>query len=197
MRITKKTKKNKTRINLLPYEDRIKILNAKKRLIILIIIAAYIILLAVSDIGFYMASVSKGNIIAKLNERLLVLRSKNILYKNMNNVILKKEKLQGILKKEISAIEKLGAMKTNWSGKLIKIVGASPNGVWLNGISAGKGTLNINGNSLSLINISEYIKNLKATGFLKKLYLKSVGRKSVKGNTYYSFVIEGVLTMRT
>ena len=186
----------KTRINLLPAKDKNRIARNKKRLIIFMVIAGYIVFICLMDLASFVGNGYKKAYISQLNQRLNVLKTKNILNETFESAIDKRKILLEAIQKKISVIDSLKKLKVAWNKKISEIVAASPDGVWMSGLSLEKGVIAINGNSVSLSGISTYISNLKNTGLFTKITLTEAQRKIIGGNTFYSFDLKAVLNIR-
>ncbi len=185
----------KTRINLLPAKDKNRIARNKKRLIIFMVIAGYIVFICLMDLASFVGNGYKKAYISQLNQRLNVLKTKNILNETFESAIDKRKILLKDLRKKIELINDLKNLKVAWNEKINEIVAASPSGVWMNGLSLEKGVVAVNGNSVSLSGISTYINNLKKTGLFTKITLNGARRKIISGNTFYSFDLKALLNL--
>ena len=192
----KKKNSEKTRINLLPAKDRSRIAKSRKRLVIFFLITGYLIFIALLDLTFVLNNNYKKTELSRLNQRLTVLKTKNILNETFESAIDKRKILLEAIQKKISVIDSLKKLKVAWNKKISEIVAASPDGVWMSGLSLEKGVIAINGNSVSLSGISTYISNLKNTGLFTKITLTEAQRKIIGGNTFYSFNLKAVLNIR-
>ena len=186
----------KTRINLLPVRDRNRIAKSRKRLVISSLIIAYLIFIFLLDLAYVLNNNYKKTYLSQLNQRLTVLKTKNILNETFESAIDKRKILLEAIQKKIAVIDSLKKLKTAWNKKISEMVAASPNGVWMSGLSLEKGIIAINGNSVSLSGISTYINNLKNTGLFTKIVLTEARRKIIGGNTFYSFNLKAVLNIR-
>ena len=63
----------------------------------------------------------------------------------------------------------------------------------MSSVSMQDGKVSIEGNSVSLNNISIYVDNMKATALFEKMTLAGINIKKVNGNTFYGFKIIGLL----
>ena len=192
----KKKNSEKTRINLLPAKDRSRIAKSRKRLIIFFLITGYLIFIALLDLTFVLNNNYKKTELSRLNQRLTVLKTKNILNETFESAINKRKILLETIQKKIEVIDSLKELKVAWNKKISEMVAASPDGVWMSGLSLEKGVIAINGNSVSLSGISTYISNLKNTGLFTKITLTEAKRKIIGGNTFYSFDLKAVLNIR-
>jgi Tfp pilus assembly protein PilN len=192
----KKKNSEKTRINLLPAKDRSRIAKSRKRLIIFFLITGYLIFIALLDLTFVLNNNYKKTELSRLNQRLTVLKTKNILNETFESAINKRKILLEAIQKKIEVIDSLKELKVAWNKKISEMVAASPDGVWMSGLSLEKGVIAINGNSVSLSGISTYISNLKNTGLFTKITLTEAKRKIIGGNTFYSFDLKAVLNIR-
>ena len=186
----------KTRINLLPVRDRNRLAKSKKRLVISSLIIAYLIFIFLLDLAYVLNNNYKKTYLSQLNQRLTMLKTKNILNETFESAIDKRKILLEAIQKKIAVIDSLKKLKTAWNKKISEMVAASPNGVWMSGLSLEKGIIAINGNSVSLSGISTYISNLKDTGLFTKIVLTEARRKIIGGNTFYSFNLKAVLNIR-
>ena len=186
----------KTRINLLPVRDRNRLAKSKKRLVISSLIIAYLIFIFLLDLAYVLNNNYKKTYLSQLNQRLTMLKTKNILNETFESAIDKRKILLEAIQKKIAVIDSLKKLKTAWNKKISEMVAASPNGVWMSGLSLEKGVIAINGNSVSLSGISTYINNLKNTGLFTKIVLTEARRKIIGGNTFYSFNLKAVLNIR-
>lgn len=186
----------KTRINLLPVRDRNRLAKSKKRLVISSLIIAYLIFIFLLDLAYVLNNNYKKTYLSQLNQRLTMLKTKNILNETFESAIDKRKILLEAIQKKIAVIDSLKKLKTAWNKKISEMVAASPNGVWMSGLSLEKGIIAINGNSVSLSGISTYINNLKNTGLFTKITLTEAQRKIIGGNTFYSFNLKAVLNIR-
>ena len=186
----------KTRINLLPAKDRNRLAKSKKRLVISSLIIAYLIFIFLLDLAYVLNNNYKKTYLSQLNQRLTMLKTKNILNETFESAIDKRKILLEAIQKKIAVIDSLKKLKTAWNKKISEMVAASPNGVWMSGLSLEKGIIAINGNSVSLSGISTYINNLKNTGLFTKIVLTEAHRKIIGGNTFYSFNLKAVLNIR-
>ncbi len=186
----------KTRINLLPVKDRNRLAKSKKRLVISSLIIAYLIFIFLLDLAYVLNNNYKKTYLSQLNQRLTMLKTKNILNETFESAIDKRKILLEAIQKKIAVIDSLKKLKTAWNKKISEMVAASPNGVWMSGLSLEKGIIAINGNSVSLSGISTYINNLKNTGLFTKIVLTEAHRKIIGGNTFYSFNLKAVLNIR-
>jgi Tfp pilus assembly protein PilN len=186
----------KTRINLLPVRDRNRLAKSKKRLVISSLIIAYLIFIFLLDLAYVLNNNYKKTYLSQLNQRLTMLKTKNILNETFESAIDKRKILLEAIQKKIAVIDSLKKLKTAWNKKISEMVAASPNGVWMSGLSLEKGIIAINGNSVSLSGISTYINNLKNTGLFTKIVLTEARRKIIGGNTFYSFNLKAVLNIR-
>ncbi|MDA8401593.1 MAG: PilN domain-containing protein [Deltaproteobacteria bacterium] len=186
----------KTRINLLPVKDRNRLAKSKKRLVISSLIIAYLIFIFLLDLAYVLNNNYKKTYLSQLNQRLTMLKTKNILNETFESAIDKRKILLEAIQKKIAVIDSLKKLKTAWNKKISEMVAASPNGVWMSGLSLEKGIIAINGNSVSLSGISTYINNLKNTGLFTKIVLTEARRKIIGGNTFYSFNLKAVLNIR-
>ena len=186
----------KTRINLLPVRDRNRLAKSKKRLVISSLIIAYLIFIFLLDLAYALNNNYKKTYLSQLNQRLTILKTKNILNETFESAIDKRKILLEAIQKKIAVIDSLKKLKTAWNKKISEMVAASPNGVWMSGLSLEKGIIAINGNSVSLSGISTYINNLKNTGLFTKIVLTEARRKIIGGNTFYSFNLKAVLNIR-
>ena len=192
----KKKNSEKTRINLLPAKDRSRIAKSRKRLIIFFLITGYLIFIALLDLTFLLNNNYKKTELSRLNQRLTVLKTKNILNETFESAINKRKILLEAIQKKIEVIDSLKELKVAWNKKISEMVAASPDGVWMSGLSLEKGVIAINGNSVSLSGISTYISNLKNTGLFTKITLTEAKRKIIGGNIFYSFDLKAVLNIR-
>ncbi len=192
----KKKNSEKTRINLLPAKDRSRIAKSRKRLVIFFLITGYLIFIALLDLTFVLNNNYKKTELSRLNQRLTVLKTKNILNETFESAINKRKILLEAIQKKIEVIDSLKELKVAWNKKISEMVAASPDGVWMSGLSLEKGVIAINGNSVSLSGISTYISNLKNTGLFTKITLTEAKRKIIGGNTFYSFDLKAVLNIR-
>ena len=186
----------KTRINLLPAKDRNRLAKSKKRLVISSLIIAYLIFIFLLDLAYALNNNYKKTYLSQLNQRLTMLKTKNILNETFESAIDKRKILLEAIQKKIAVIDSLKKLKTAWNKKISEMVAASPNGVWMSGLSLEKGIIAINGNSVSLSGISTYINNLKNTRLFTKIVLTEARRKIIGGNTFYSFNLKAVLNIR-
>ena len=186
----------KTRINLLPVRDRNRLAKSRKRLVIFSLIIAYLIFIFLLDLAYVLDNNYKKTYLSQLNQRLTMLKTKNILNETFESAIDKRKILLESIQKKIAVIDSLKKLKTAWNKKISEMVAASPNGVWMSGLSLEKGIIAINGNSVSLSGISTYISNLKDTGLFTKIVLTEARRKIIGGNTFYSFNLKAVLNIR-
>ena len=186
----------KTRINLLPAKDRNRLAKSRKRLVISSLIIAYLIFIFLLDLAYVLNNNYKKTYLSRLNQRLTMLKTKNILNETFESAIDKRKILLEAIQKKIAVIDSLKKLKTAWNKKISEMVAASPNGVWMSGLSLEKGIIAINGNSVSLSGISTYINNLKNTGLFTKIALTEARRKIIGGNTFYSFNLKAVLNIR-
>ena len=85
----KKKNSEKTRINLLPAKDRSRIAKSRKRLVIFFLITGYLIFIALLDLTFVLNNNYKKTELSRLNQRLTVLKTKNILNKTFSFFIIK------------------------------------------------------------------------------------------------------------
>ncbi|MCL4427971.1 MAG: PilN domain-containing protein [Deltaproteobacteria bacterium] len=191
----KKKNPEKTRINLLPAKDRNRIAKSRKRTVIFSIIVAYLIFIFLLDLASILNNNSKRTYISQLNQQLTVLKTKNILNETFEQAIDKRKNLLEAIEKKIAIIDSLKKLKVAWNKKISRMVAASPDGVWMSGLSLENGVIAINGNSLSLSGISTYINNLKNTGLFTKINLKEAHRKIIGGNTFYSFNLKAFLNI--
>ncbi len=192
----KKKNSEKTRINLLPAKDRSRIAKSRKRLVIFFLITGYLIFIALLDLTFLLNNNYKKTELSRLNQRLTVLKTKNILNETFESAINKRKILLEAIQKKIEVIDSLKELKVAWNKKISEMVAASPDGVWMSGLSLEKGVIAINGNSVSLSGISTYISNLKNTGLFTKITLTEAKRKIIGGNIFYSFDLKAVLNIR-
>lgn len=192
----KKKNSEKTRINLLPAKDRSRIAKSRKRLVIFFLITGYLIFIALLDLTFVLNNNYKKTELSRLNQRLTVLKTKNILNETFESAINKRKILLEAIQKKIEVIDSLKELKVAWNKKISEMVAASPDGVWMSGLSLEKGVIAIKGNSVSLSGISTYISNLKNTGLFTKITLTEAKRKIIGGNTFYSFDLKAVLNIR-
>ena len=186
----------KTRINLLPVRDRKRLAKSRKRLVIFSLIIVYLIFIFLLDLAYVLNNNYKKTYLSQLNQRLTMLKTKNILNETFESAIDKRKILLEAIQKKIAVIDSLKKLKTAWNKKISEMVAASPNGVWMSGLSLEKGIIAINGNSVSLSGISTYINNLKNTGLFTKIVLTEAHRKIIGGNTFYSFNLKAVLNIR-
>jgi Tfp pilus assembly protein PilN len=183
-----KKKKNKTRINLLPLSDKINIARRNKVIVYLIVLVGYIFILSGYDYIIFSKTNNARTVVFNLNQKLETIRNNNIIYTTIQKAILNKEKIETSLKKDSSIINKLNRLKKKEYKKFIEIIKfPMPNGIWLSSLSSNNGNFIINGNSLSLKDVSVYIKNIKKMKMFKKIYLSGIEKKIKKGNNYYTF----------
>ncbi|MHB1693352.1 MAG: PilN domain-containing protein [bacterium] len=183
-----KNKKNKTRINLLPLNDKQNIAKRNKAIFYLIALIGYIFILAGYDYLIYNEINNKRIVIFNLNQKLEIIRNNNIIYTTFKKTVLNKEKIETSLKNDSSIVNSLNSLKTKEYKKFIEIIKfPMPGGIWLNSLSSNSGNFLISGNSVSFLGISVYIKNLKKTKIFKKIYLAGIEKKIKKGNNYYTF----------
>ena len=152
--------------------------------------------IALLDLTFVLNNNYKKIELSRLNQRLTVLKTKNILNETFESAINKRKILLEAIQKKIEVIDSLKELKVAWNKKISEMVAASPDGVWMSGLSLEKGVIAINGNSVSLSGISTYISNLKNTGLFTKITLTEAKRKIIGGNTFYSFDLKAVLNIR-
>lgn len=189
----KKGNWDKTRINLLPSADKERLIKNRKKAIIFSIIIAYGLFIFLLDFTSYLQNNSKRAYIAGLNQKLMVMKTKNILNKSLESAILNGGKLKNTIKKRILIIKNLEKMKVAWNKKISDMVKASPKVVWMSRLLLQKGVIIIDGNSTSLNGISIYIDRLKETGMFKKIILTDVDREIISGNTFYRFKLKAIL----
>ena len=183
-----KKKKNKTRINLLPLSDKINIARRNNVIVYLIVLVGYIFILSGYDYIIFSKTNNARTVVFNLNQKLETIRNNNIIYTTIQKAILNKEKIETSLKKDSSIINKLNRLKKKEYKKFIEIIKfPMPNGIWLSSLSSNNGNFIINGNSLSLKDVSVYIKNIKKMKMFKKIYLSGIEKKIKKGNNYYTF----------
>jgi len=183
-----KKKKNKTRINLLPLSDKINMAVRNKVIIYLIVLLSYIFILSGYDYIMYSKTNNAKTVIFNLNQKLETIRNNNIIYTTIQKAIMNKEKIEASLKKDSLIINELNRLKKKGYKKFIEIIKfPMPDGIWLNSLSSNNGNFIINGNSLSLNDVSVYIKNIKKMKVFKKIYLSGIEKKIKKGNNYYTF----------
>jgi Tfp pilus assembly protein PilN len=186
-----KNKKNKTRINLLPLNDKQNIAKRNKAIFYLIALICYIFILAGYDYLIYNDINNKKTVIFNLNQKLEIIKNNNIIYTTIQKAVLNKEKIETSLKNDSSIVNSLNSLKTKEYKKFIGIIKfPMPDGIWLNSLSSNNGNFLINGNSVSFLGISVYIKNLKKMKIFKKIYLSGIEKKIKKGNNYYTFNLE-------
>lgn len=186
-----KNKKNKTRINLLPLSDKQNIAKKNKTIFYLIALICYIFILAGYDYLIYNDINNKRVVIFNLNQKLEIIKNNNIIYTTIQKAVLNKEKIETALKNDSSIVNSLNSLKTKEYKKFIGIIKFQmPDGIWLNSLSSNNGNVLINGNSVSFLGISVYIKNLKKMKIFKKIYLSGIEKKIKKGNNYYTFNLE-------
>ena len=183
-----KKKKNKTRINLLPLSDKINIAKRNKVIVYLIILVSYIFILSGYDYIMYGKINDAKTVVFNLSQKLETIRNNNIIYTTIQKAIFNKEKIETSLKKDSSIINGLNRLKKKEYRKFIEIIKfPMPNGIWLNSLSSNNKNFIINGNSLSLKDVSVYIKSIKKTKIFKKIYLSGIEKKTQKSNNYYIF----------
>ena len=183
-----KKKKNKTRINLLPLSDKINIARRNKVIVYLIVLVGYIFILSGYDYIIYGKTNNARTVVFNLNQKLETIRNNNIIYTTIQKAILNKEKIETSLKKDSLIINKLNRLKKKEYKKFIKIIKfPMPDGIWLTSLSSNNGNFIIDGNSMSLKDVSVYIKNIKKMKIFKKIYLSGIEKKIKKGNNYYTF----------
>ncbi|RZD16756.1 MAG: hypothetical protein EVJ46_00500 [Candidatus Acididesulfobacter guangdongensis] len=183
-----KKKKNKTRINLLPLSDKINTARRNKLIVYLIVLLSYIFILSGYDYIIYGKTNNARTVIFNLNQKLETIRNNNIIYTTIQKAILNKEKIEASLKKDSLIINQLNRLKKKEYKKFIEIIKfPMPDGIWLSSLSSNNGNFIINGNSLSLKDVSVYIKNIKKMKIFKKIYLSGIEKKIKKGNNYYTF----------
>jgi Tfp pilus assembly protein PilN len=183
-----KKKKNKTRINLLPLNDKINIAIRNKVIVYFIVLLSYIFILSGYDYVIYSRINNAKTVIFNLNQKLETIRNNNIIYTTIQKAIQNKEKIETSLKKNSLIINKLNRLKKKEYKKFIEIIKfPMPDGIWLSSLSSNNGNFIINGNSLSLKDVSVYIKNIKKIKIFKKIYLSGIEKKIKKGNNYYTF----------
>ena len=190
----KKKNGNKTRINLLPPADKERFIKNRKKAIILSIIIAYGFSIFLLDFTAYLENSSKRIYISRLNQKLTLMKTKNILNKSLESAINNRKNLRNTIKKRILIIKNLEKLKVAWNKKIGRMVQASPAGVWMSGLLLQKGVITIDGNSISLNGISVYMDRLKATNMFKKIILTDAGREIIGGNTFYRFQLKATLT---
>ena len=134
----------KTRINLLPVRDRNRLAKSKKRLVISSLIIAYLIFIFLLDLAYVLNNNYKKTYLSQLNQRLTILKTKNILNETFESAIDKRKILLEAIQKKIAVIDSLKKLKTAWNKKISEMVAASPNGVWMSGLSLEKGIIAIN-----------------------------------------------------
>jgi Tfp pilus assembly protein PilN len=190
-----KNKSEKIRINLLPAKDRNRTAKNKKRLVIFSVIVAYLLFIFILDFASVLSNNFKRSRISKLNQKLTMIETKSILNQTFESAINKRKKLLNTIQKKLTAINNLEKLKVGWNKKIGAIVAASPDGVWMSGLSLDKGIIAIIGNSVSLSGIASYIGNLKKTGLFTKITLEEADRKIIGGNIFYSFNLKAVLNL--
>ncbi len=193
MKIGKNKPIEKTRINLLPAKNKELIAKNRKKLLFISIIAGYIIFIFFIDTSLVLINKAKIKYIAALSQELSVMKTKNIMNTAFETAIDKRKMLLGAVGKKVSLIENLKKLKVSWYEKIDKMVAASPQGVWMSSVSMQDGKVSIEGNSVSLNNISIYVDNMKATMLFEKMTLAGINIKKVNGNTFYGFKIIGLL----
>ncbi len=189
----KKKNEDKKRINLLPAIDKKRLIKNKKRAVIFSIIIAYGFFIFLLDFTSYLKNNSKRAYIFELNQKLMLMKTKNILDKSLESAIANRKKLKNTIKKRILVIKNLEKLKVAWNKKIADMVQSSPKGIWMSGLLLQKGVIIINGNSISLNGISIYMDRLKETGMFKKIILTNVGREIISGNTFYQFKLKAIL----
>ncbi|MFW0883835.1 PilN domain-containing protein [Candidatus Acidulodesulfobacterium sp. H_13] len=187
--------RGKTRINLLPTKDKERIAKNRKRLAVLSLIIAYIIFIFLIDIASIIKNNNKRNYVSRLNNQLSLIKTKNMLNETLESAINKRKTLLTSIRKKIVIIDGLKELRTAWNEKISDMVEASPEGVWMDGLLLQNNAIMIDGNSISLNDISIYIDRLKKTGLFVKINLNAVNRKIVEGNTFYSFNLRAVLDL--
>ncbi len=192
-KINEKKNFEKTRINLLPPKDRNRVVKNRKMLIIFSITIGYLIFIFLLDLASVFNNNFKRAYISQLNQQLTMIQTKNILNETFESAIGKRKILLKAIQKKIAVIDSLKKLKVAWNKKISEMVAASPDGVWMSGLTLEKGVIIINGNSISLSGISTYINNLKNTELFTKIVLKRAQRKIISGNTFYSFDLKAVL----
>ncbi|MDA8052704.1 MAG: PilN domain-containing protein [Deltaproteobacteria bacterium] len=190
----KKKNRNKTRINLLPAADKERFIKNRKKAIIFSIIIAYGFFIFLLDFTTYLENSSKRIYISGLNQKLMLMKTKNILNKSLESAINSRKNLENTIKKRILIIKNLEKFKVAWNKKIGDVVQASPSGVWMSELLLQKGVITIDGNSISLNGISIYIDRLKTTNMFKKIILTDAGREIIGGNTFYHFQLKATLT---
>ncbi|RZD14889.1 MAG: hypothetical protein EVJ47_00980 [Candidatus Acidulodesulfobacterium ferriphilum] len=190
----KKKNGNKTRINLLPAADKERFIKNRKKAIILSIIIAYGFFIFLLDFTAYLENSSKRIYISGLNQKLTLMKTKNLLNKSLESAINSRKNLKNTIKKRILIIKNLEKFKVAWNKKIGDMVQASPSGVWMSGLLLQKGVITIEGNSISLNGISIYMDRLKTTNMFKKVILTDAGREIIGGNTFYRFQLKATLT---
>ncbi|HEC25039.1 MAG TPA: hypothetical protein ENI54_03405 [bacterium] len=191
----KDKRRGKTRINLLSTKDKELIAKNRKRLAVLSLIIAYIIFIFLIDIASIIKNNNKRNYVLQLNRQLSLIKTKNMLNETLESAINKRKTLLTSIRKKIVIIDSFKGLRTAWNEKIGNMVKASPEGVWMNELLLQNGAVAINGNSISLNDISVYIDRLKKTGLFVKISLNAVNRKIVEGNTFYSFNLRGALDL--
>lgn len=184
---------NKKRINLLPAIDKERLIKNKKRMAIFSIIIAYGLFLLLLDFTSYLKNSSKRTYIFELNQKLILMKTKNILGKSLGSAIANKKNSKTQSKKRILVIKNLEKLKVAWNKKIAGMIQSLPKGVWMSGLLLQKGIIIIDGNSISLNGISIYMDRLKETGMFKKIILTNVGREIISGNTFYQFKLKAIL----
>lgn len=189
----KKLNENKTRINLLPAADKERFVKNKKRLVIFTVIIVYGLFIFLLDLTLYIQNSSKNSYIFKLNQELMLMKTRNVLNKSLESAIDSRKKLNEALNKRLLVVKILKGMRVVWNRKITEMVAASPKGVWMSGLLLDNGIITINGNSISLNGISAYMDRLKETRMFDKIVLAGAGRKIISGNTFYQFKLKAVL----
>ncbi len=187
--------RGKTRINLLPTKDKERIAKNRKRLAVLSLVAAYIIFIFLIDMASIIKNNDKRDYVLRLNRQLSLIKTKNMLNETLESAINKRKTLLTSIRKKIIIIDSLKNLRAAWNEKISDMVEASPKGVWMNGLLLQNGAITIDGNSISLNDISIYMDRLKETGLFLKIGLNAVNRKIVGGNTFYSFNLKAVLDL--
>ncbi len=193
MKIGKNKPIEKTRINLLPAKNKEIIAKKRKKFLFASVIAGYVIFIFLIDISLVFMNSAKNIYIIDLSQKLTAMETKNIINSTFETAINKRKLLLNDIDKKVTLIENLKKLKVSWYNKIGKMVSASPQGVWMSSVSLKDGKVSIEGNSVSLNNISIYVDSMKATNLFSKLTLLNINIKKIDGNTFYGFNIIGLL----
>jgi len=157
-----------------------------------VIIACGLFILLLDFTLYFRNNIKKTHILS-LNQKLAIMKTRNIIGKSLEYAISNKRRLKSMIQKRILVIKKLERLKVKWNEKIARMINASPEGVWMSGLLLQNGIIVINGNSIALNGISDYMNRLKETGMFKKIILTYVNRTIIDKNTFYQFKLKAIL----